>query len=124
FRDARDGSMQGVDHGRGQRVPLLRPIEGDGADLILDAGLDEIGHQNRSFSARTAANRATGSPGARSDTRARTEAASSGLSGRRNGFVAFSSPIVLGTVNRPSRLRACTRASLSASPRFPGSTSD
>src|SRR5437870_3778093 len=118
----REGGVEGLDHLGRERVALLGPVQGDGADVIRDAAQDQVGHQKRSFKARTAAKSATRSPGGRSGTRARTEAASSGLSMRRNGLVAFSSAIVLGTVHFPSRRSACTAASLAASARFPGSS--
>src|SRR5204862_6887145 len=116
-----EGGVEGLDHLGTERVALLGPVEGDGADVFGDAAQDQVGHQKRSFKARTAAKSATGSAGSSAGICAPTEAASSGLSMRRNGLVTFASPIVLGTVTFPSRRRACTAASLTASVRFPGS---
>src|SRR5262249_28031670 len=77
--------------------------------------------QKRSLSARTAANSAVRSPAGNPGTRFRTDASSSGLSARRNGFVAFSSSMVLGIVGLPARRSARTAASFACRAAFPGS---
>src|SRR5262249_10517929 len=103
-----------------QGVALAWAVEGDEAGVVAGLGQDFVGHgralpaQKRSFNARTAAKRATGSSGGRPGTRARTVAASSALAGRRKGLVAFSSGMVLGTVGFRARRSAWSAAIFAA----------
>jgi hypothetical protein len=98
----------------------LRPH--GGADLSAHRPADRrLSAQNSSLSLRTAAKISTGSslsPG----TRRFTEVRSSALSVRRNGLVAFSSPIVDGTVGWPAWRWRTTSARRRASSALPGSS--